>query len=275
MVIAGLLVATGALLNMLLFGFKVWGMLCLAAGAGAALMGSSVIRNKLYPASDGSMIRYNLIIAVVLAVIVLAAPVMFGNSSGPENLDRAIKKSASLVAVGDLDRAGKLLMDIDTKYPGVPEVQLNLSTVHLMQGRPEEAARVLESSKESRYYNANECFNYAMTYYQRGNYDDAMVYLKKALKQEPNIEDGCLYASECARRQGDYKAAQYYARRIVEMKPTLPLGHVQLARVELMVMEYHEAAAELEKALELKPDDSLKQEILRLKEEVGYYQSKL
>lgn len=275
MLIAGLLIMGGALLNMLLFGFKGWALLCMAAGAAAALIDTDVFKNRFNPAADRSIFHYKLLVAAVLLLTVLAAPLILGGSAGPENLDRAIKKSASLLAAGDLDRAEQLLIKLERQYPEVDKIQLNLSTLYLMKGNPAEAARKLDSRKESRYYNADECFNYAMTYYQQGYYADALLYLKKALRQEPDREDDCLYASECAYRLADYQAAQYFARRVVELKPDLPRGHVQLAKIQLMLMEYREAAAELEIALGLNPNDSLQKEILKLKEAAAYYKHKM
>ena len=119
MLIAGLLIMGGALLNMLLFGFKTWALLCMAAGAAAALTDTAVFKNRFKPAADRSIALYKLAIAAVLVITVLAAPLVFGSSSSPENLDRAMKKSASLLAAGELNRAEQLLMKIDRQYPEI------------------------------------------------------------------------------------------------------------------------------------------------------------
>ncbi|WP_418791860.1 tetratricopeptide repeat protein [Phosphitispora sp. TUW77] len=275
MITAGLLVISGALLYMILFGFKVWALFCLLIGAIIAIMSISIIKKKLFPAGGRALVIYNTVLGAVLLVTILVVPALLDNSYGPEKLDRAVKKSASLLASGDLEGAELLLKDLAEKYPEVSEIQLNLSTAYLMQGKPEEAAGTLDASKQLRYFNADECFNYALSYYQREDYADAMVYLKNALDLEPDMEEACLYAAECSRRLDDYKAAGYFSRRFIEIRPDLPQGYVQSAKVDLMLMEYGRAAAVLEKALELNPGDLLKQEILSLKEEIGYYQSKL
>lgn len=203
----------------------------------------------------------------------MAAPAV-GGSSGPQNLDRAVKKSVSLLAAGDLDRAEHLLKELVAQYPDIPKIRLNLSAVYLREGQPEKAASVLGENKEYRLFNASELFNYALTYYQQGEYREALVHLQKALQQDPGLVEGWLYAGECALRLGDYKAARYYAGQLVQMKPQLPLVHVQLARAHLLVMDYREALAELEKALALEPEAALRQEILKLQEEAGYYRSR-
>jgi tetratricopeptide (TPR) repeat protein len=92
---------------------------------------------------------------------------------------------------------------------------------------------------------------------------------------EAGVAEGWLYAGECALKLGEYKAALYYLGQLAQIKPKLPLAHVQLARTHLMVMDYREALAELEKAMELEPEAQLRQEILKLKEEAGYYRSRI
>lgn len=212
-------------------------------------------------------------LVVLPAVLVLAAPAA-GADSGPQNLDRAVKKSVSLLAAGDLDRAEQLLKELLVQYPNVPQLRLNLSSVYLRGGQPEKAAGVLGEVKEYRLFNASELFNYALAYYQQGEYKEALINLQKALQQEPGLVEGWLYAGECALRLEDYKAARYYSGQLAEMEPQLPLAHVQLARAHLLAMGYRETLAELEKALELEPEAALRQEILKLQEEAGYYRSR-
>ncbi len=275
MVAIGLLVVSGALLNMLLIGVKAWIVCCLTGGAFAILLGSSPIKNRLFPAGGRPLAIYNVILAAVVLIAVLAVPAMLDNSPGPEQLNRAIKKSASLIAAGEPDRAEILLKALADEYGGLDEIALNLSTIYLMKGKPDEAAVILDAGKQIRNFNADECFNYALTYYQREYYADALLYLINALQQNPEMEDACLYACECARRLDNYQAARFFCRRFIELRPDLPRGFVQLAKIELMVMDYGEASGVLKKAMELKPDDLLEQEIIRLQEDVDYYQSKL
>ncbi|MCR4442445.1 MAG: tetratricopeptide repeat protein [Peptococcaceae bacterium] len=271
MLVTGLLVTGGALLEMAISGFKAWVAGVLAAGAAMALLSSHPVRSRLCRTAAGLCNSTRMMaISAMLVGIVLAAPAVFGPGE-TERLDREVKKSASLLAAGDLDGAERLLDTLADKYPEVPQIWLNLSTVYLKKGKPEKAAALLEARKQYRLFNADELFNYAMSYYQRKQYQEALINLKKALQQDPDMVDAFLYAAECARRLGDYKAARHFARQFVEMKPQIPLGHLQLARVQLMVMNYRGALVALETALALKPDEQLKQEIIGLKEEANYY----
>lgn len=194
---------------------------------------------------------------------------------GPQLIDKNIKKSASLIRGGDLDRGEQLLKELLAQYPELSEIRLNLSSLYLRKGQPDNAVSVLEEVKEQRFFNAGELFNYSLACYQRGDFKEALVYLQKTLLMEPGLAEGWLYAGECALKLGEYKAALYYFGQLAELKPRWPPVRVQLARTHLMVMDYREALSELEQALGLKPEESLSKEILKLKEEAEYYKSRI
>ena len=274
MVAASIVVMMGAFLHSLLSGWETWTVVCLAAGAIVAVLGCSPVRKKIGPQSGKKSAVYNLALGVLLFALVLTTPAL-GAQSGPQKLDKAVKKSVSLLSAGDLERAEQLLKDLLVQYPDVPEIRLNLSSVYLRKGQPEKAINVLEEVKEHRLFNAQERFNYALACYQKGEFKDALVNLHKALLMDPGLAEGWLYAGECALKLGEYKSALYHFGQLAQMKPNLPSVHVQLARTHLMVMDYRKALAELEKALELEPEAQLRQEILKLKEEAGYYRSRI
>ncbi|CCO06931.1 tetratricopeptide repeat protein [Desulforamulus hydrothermalis] len=273
MVIASITVAIGVLLHSLLSGWETWAGVCLAVGATAAVLGCPYIRQKFGPQKGRKSLVYDLGLIVLPVVTVLLAPVL-GAAFDPQYLDRAIKKSVSLLAANDLNRAEQLLQELLTRHPDVAQLRLNLSSVYLRQGQPEKAAGVLGEVKEYRLFNAYELFNYALAYYQQGEYKEALTNLQKALQQDPGLVEGWLYAAECALKLKDYKAARYYCGQLAEIEPQLPLVHVQLARAHLLVMDYRKTLAELEKALELKPEAAWRQEILKLRQEAGYYCSR-
>jgi len=274
MVVAGIAVVMGAFLHSLLSGWETWTVVCLAGGAIVAVLSCPPVRQKIGPQSGKKSVVYNLALGVLLFALALTTPAL-GSSFGPQKLDKAVKKSVSLLSAGDLERAEHLLTELLVQYPDVPEIRLNLSSVYLRKGQPEKAISVLEEVKEHRLFNASELFNYALACYQKGEFKDALVNLQKALLMEPGLAEGWLYAGECALKLGEYKAALYYLGQLAQIKPKLPLAHVQLARTHLMVMDYREALAELEKAMELEPEAQLRQEILKLKEEAGYYRSRI
>ena len=274
MVAAGIAVMVGVFLHSIFSGWETWSMVCLAAGALAAILGCPPVRQRLGPPNGKKSKVYSLAVVGVLFALVLTMPAA-GGSMGPQLIDKNIKKSASLLKGGDLDRGEQLLKELLAQYPDLSEIRINLSSLFLRKGQPDNAVSVLEEVKEHRLFNAGELFNYSLACYQRGDFKEALVNLQKALLMEPGLAEGWLYAGECALKLGEYKAALYHLGQLAQLQPRWPPAHVQLARTHLMVMDYREALAELEQALELKPEESLRKEILKLKEEAEYYKSRI
>lgn len=274
MVAAGIAVMVGVFLHSFFSGWEAWSIVCLVAGAAVAVLGIPPVRCRLGPQEGKKSALYNWAVVGILFALALTMPAA-GASTGPQAIDKKVKESASLIRGGDFDRGEQLLRELLAQYPDLSEIRLNLSSLYLRKGEPEKACSVLEEVKERRLFNAGELFNYSLACYQKGDFKEALIHLQKALLMDPGLAEGWLYAGECALKLGEYKAALYYFGQLAQLKPRQPAVHVQLARTHLMVMDYREALAELEKALELKPEDSLRKEILKLKEEAEYYKSRI
>jgi len=106
--------------------------------------------------------------------------------------------------------------------------------------------------------------NLGQVYYKRGDYEVAAHWLRKAFESEPDSQSGCRFLSETYERLGRYKDAVGVFDELIALKgPTwrqqrpeaLASVHLDRARVAGHWLRYEEALRDVEKAIELDPDN--------------------
>ncbi|HVT79645.1 MAG TPA: tetratricopeptide repeat protein [Phycisphaerae bacterium] len=132
--------------------------------------------------------------------------------------------------------------------PSSEEAKAGLTATLIKQGKPDEALDALEraaklaekvqdpreqKSTPKRPYKyqteermflgkGGDCVRIARTYEKLGDYDNALVYYKKALEREPGNANVLMSIADLAERAGNKPLAQEYLKRAYSADPSLP-----------------------------------------------------
>lgn len=119
------------------------------------------------------------------------------------------------------------------------EVEYRRGLILTDLGRLREAKEALMASMTDEEENVSKMFGYAAVLMQSEEYDQAIVYLKKALSRVPD-DEGILYRiGWCYKLKGEYKEALPYMKQVLSLNP----GH---PRVRHVIVELYERLARRE-----------------------------
>ncbi len=168
---------------------------------------------------------------------------------------------SSYLALGDTTKAESILTGLKEKFPDNKDVILQLIDLYIKSGKDAEALKYIATAKESDPSNYSLYFAAGIIYLNENKYDEAIAELKKSIELK-----GDLYDTQYATGVGYInKAADMFTKANDIMDVKLYTDAVDKANAV-----YAQALPYMEKALELKPDDTyamdqLKQLYYRLK----------
>jgi len=131
----------------------------------------------------------------------------------------------------------------------------NRAATVLRNGRPDQAALLLEQVLNEQPGNTTDLNNLAIAYMHMGRFEQAQARLEEARLIAPEKFSTWLNLSALATRAGDPNAAVAYAKAAVERAPEMAQTHVALAMAEAELGHLERTAASLERALQLDARD--------------------
>ncbi len=246
MIIVGLLLIAGALIDCLLTGFSTVDLTAALTGICLMLMKTPLGKKILTNYFGINMVLSRLvIIAVALAVIVVPLSFVQGKGSR-QSLNKVLKNCAELVERGEYDQAYQLLDDFEGE--NIPEIMQNKATVLIRKGESQEAEALLSQASALKNMDAGMLFNLGLIYFQSKRYEEAAESFEKAVLLEPEMWLGCYYAGEAYYRNKNYRSAEYFYAEALQIVPDNPRIYYSLAQSKMKKMEFAEALTFIEKA---------------------------
>lgn len=267
----GLLIAIGAIMSIYVFGGGSEGYFYLAGGIIIALSGVSWLRNKLKISNTKKQSLYFASFLLVFLSLLIIPGFMFTSLLPSEEINAGLKRSQNLIQKGKYDAAEQILKNLSDKYYDNPELHQNLSAVYLRQGEADKAYQELMTMQK----NADMCFNYGLSFYQKETYLDASAYFEKAIMLNPDMFKAYLYAGESHFRMQEYPAAAYFFANAKNISQNSPEAYYHCAKAQLQLMELDKAYNNLAKAKILDREGRFSPKIDELYGEVEDYRSKI
>ncbi len=141
-------------------------------------------------------------------------------------------------------------------YPDYGAANNNLASLYIKyQQKYEEALPLL--LKVEKYGGATGRFNIAITYYNIGQYDKAVDYLMKVIRENPKKETAYNYLYEMYNREIQKDQIENGLQELkAEFKNTKPGFYINVGKLYYRTKEYDKALKNYKKALEIMPENN-------------------
>lgn len=156
----------------------------------------------------------------------------------------------ALMQQGDVDEALAQFRQVMAESPKHLESMINVAAIHLGQGQPDEALRVLSAALKVWDIPMVRA-NLGVAYLQMDRLEEAAYHLKEALNSAPNMPDALTNLSTIFLRTGDMEKAERAARQALEVNGDFAMAHNNLAVILSEKGETNEARFHAVRAREL------------------------
>jgi tetratricopeptide (TPR) repeat protein len=173
----------------------------------------------------------------------------------PESADALWMQATLYDMLGNKEKATDIYNVFRSKFSYDPRIN------KIPKVKPEPVALIKEEKptepvtppNQSREALANYAFRKANALYDSGQYDEALLSYKKALKYDPNMINALYTLGHIYTRKKEYKQAVKYFERTVQQKHDLIEARYMLAVVNYELNNYNKAIEQLEIAIEMDP----------------------
>jgi len=273
MLIFGILLIAGALIDSLLTGLSLVDLLVLLSGLFMVLM-KTPFGNKLFPAKTGVNLVLSKMIVVAASVAIVVVPLSFVKGKGSGRvLDAALMRSAELAESEEYDKALKVL-DGFKNGEEIPELWMNKAAIYIRKGESREAESLIGKAAAYRNMDGVLLFNTGLCYFKEEHYSDAANFFAAAVLADPDMWQGYYYAGEAFYRKKNYRSAEYFFRETVECAPGNAEVYCKLAQIKMDIMEFDNAKKILDEARRFEINEELEKKIIELEEQISYYTQK-
>lgn len=177
-------------------------------------------------------------------------------ASRPDNIqlkiDLATLYAESLKKPG---QAVSLLREVLRQRPDLVDASYQLGLALSMEGRTEEAGRVLDDALRREPGNPRVLHARALMHLKQGQNDRALELLDKALAQRKDFPAAMMARGDALQALGRSEQALDAYRRAIPMAPSSALPHALLAQTLQRLKRYGEAEKAYREALRLEPDN--------------------
>ena len=174
-----------------------------------------------------------------------------GQSPGDEDYQEALAKFEA----GDYEASAQALLRAIEKEPFEPIYTNNLGVLYTKMEKHDEAIeaykKMLEIQPES--YTANKKIGELYGFMQ--DYEKAAPFYKKAVELSPDDPDAFYNLGACAMNLHDFPGAMEAFSNAIELKSDFAAAYYQLGMVQVNQNNKEDAVKNLEKFLELAPED--------------------
>jgi tetratricopeptide (TPR) repeat protein len=130
----------------------------------------------------------------------------------------------------------------------------NLGFIFSQKGQVDEAIAQLQKALEINPNDAEAHNNLGKAFVQKGQADEAMVQYQKALEIDPSIAEARYNLGNALLRKGSVDEAMVQYQKALEINPNVAETHSNLGAALLQKGQVDEAIAQFQEALRLKPD---------------------
>lgn len=270
MLITGILIIFGALIDILTTGLSLVDLLVAISGIFIVLMKTS-LGIRMFPSNTGAnrVLSKLIIIAISIAIVIVPLSLVKGKGSG-KTLDSVLEKSAALAERGEYDKAYKILSEFDGGNV-IPEILQNKAAIHIRKGECQEAESLINEAAAYKNMDAGMLFNIGLCYFQNDHFSEAASYFEKAVLLEPDMWFSYYYAGEAFYRKKNFRSAEYYYNEALKIVPDNPNICYSLAQTKMDKMEFQEAQELLDNAKKNKIQEELMSKIEKLEDSIKHY----
>jgi Flp pilus assembly protein TadD len=170
--------------------------------------------------------------------------------------DDGLKKAEIIVLLGRNrnDEARKLVEALEKSNPEDIEARLFRSDLLMRDGKPSDAARILEKVVKDDANNPVAHHQLGQAMMAMGNNDGAEAEFRSALKLQPNMLPSLRTLARLALLKKDMGTVEQCADQIIKLQPGAYDGYILRAIVEDNHKEDEKSLADLQKAVSLAPD---------------------
>ncbi|HSV27196.1 MAG TPA: tetratricopeptide repeat protein [Sedimentisphaerales bacterium] len=163
--------------------------------------------------------------------------------------------AVDLIGVGRIDEAEALLLDASRIAPGDYHWMYGMGCAALAEGRLEDALNWLGKAIRSRPDIMELHSNSAMVLIMLERYDEAEAYVRRAIELSPNSAHAHAQLAVIMRNTGRYAESEAISLHAASLRgPGSWLAHSITGQALIRQGQFEEAAAELRKAVEIRPD---------------------
>lgn len=174
-----------------------------------------------------------------------------------EAIREGLARASRQLQAGDLATAAETARGLLQASPHLPEAMGLLGVIEGMQGRPDEARRLLERAVRLRPDNPELSNNLALACIKIGDLKAAERTLRSCLARLPAFYPGWYTLGVCLRKGGDVDGAIRSYERLLTIKPDHVDAWANLAQLRERLNQLDAAQAAAEKALALDPDNAM------------------
>ena len=168
-----------------------------------------------------------------------------------QNFDARMLEGDYYLLKGDPKKAIEALKQLETNYPKIPIVKLELARAFLASGDGNQALTTLDQTLALAPTYADAILLQAEANMRIGNADKVAGSMEDFLKTNPNSERGQVLLADAYRATGRYDQAAAILRKQIEAKPQDAQGYLMLGVLLRQQGKLPEARQQLEKAFEL------------------------
>jgi tetratricopeptide (TPR) repeat protein len=168
-------------------------------------------------------------------------------------MEQEFNKAIEKFQAGQYKQAEKILLKLNKRQPGIPDVAHMLAYIAMETDRPEVAADYLLKLVESVTNDAGLFNLLGCARRKEGKLGDAIEAFSKAVSMAPELADARFNLATALFKDGRLEDAQAEFRRTVELAPDDANVHNGLGRVLHDLKSFDQARVHLEKAVSLRP----------------------
>lgn len=175
----------------------------------------------------------------------------------PNSIVVKIKKAQVYLAQLKFAKAIQLLKELEELENTNPEVLMMLGSCHNMQGEHYKATEYFKKAEQYAFEERDELlYNIGISFIQTGAYEEALVYLKKALAENPEHEPVLYDLAFCYEKIGnDPKAIEYY-NQYLDIDPFSESAWYNLGIIFNRMEDFNRAIEAYDYALAIDPNYS-------------------
>jgi tetratricopeptide (TPR) repeat protein len=175
----------------------------------------------------------------------------------PNSIIVKLKKAQIYLSQLKLPKAIHLLKELEEIENTNPDVLMMLGTCHNMKGEYHRATEYFKKAEQNSFEDRDELlYNIGISFIQTGAYDKALIYLIKALNENPEHEPVLYDLAFCYEKVGnDTKAIEYY-NQYLDIDPFSESAWYNLGIIYNRLEEYTQAIDSYDFALAIDPNYS-------------------
>ncbi len=160
----------------------------------------------------------------------------------PNSIIVKVKKAQIFLSQLKLQKAVHLLKQLEELEPSNPDVMMMLGTCHNLQGDHHQATEYFKKAEKSAVEDRDELlYNIGISFIQTGAYEEALLYLKKALDENPEHDPVLYDLAFCFEKVGDDAKAIEYYNKYLDIDPFSESAWYNLGIIYNRLEEYPQA----------------------------------